>query len=56
MTGSYVDYEILDSSGSEILKYKYNLGQSHAIDDFDEDSVWFYITMVEPIEELDQAV
>ena len=53
MTGSYVDYEILDSSGSEILKYKYNLGQSHAIDDFDEDSVWFYITMVEPIEELD---
>ena len=46
MTGSYVDSP----------KYRYNLGQSHAIDDFDEDSVWFYITMVEPMEELDQAV
>ena len=37
-------------------KYKYNLGQAHAIDDFDEDSVWFYITMVSPLEELDSVV
>lgn len=36
--------------------YKYNIGQAHAIDDFDEDSVWFYITMVEPIEDLNQVV
>ena len=38
------------------LKYKYNLGQAHAIDDFDEDSVWFYITMVSPLEQLDSVV
>ena len=37
-------------------KYKYNLGQAHSIDDFDEDSVWFYITMVSPLEELDSIV
>ena len=41
---------------SEELKYKYNLGQAHAIDDFDEDSVWFYITMVSPLEELDSVI
>ena len=45
-TGSYID------SG----KYTYNLGQAHAIDDFDEDSVWFYITMVEPVENLEQVI
>ena len=44
-TGSYV------AKDDDWFKYKYNLGQSHAIDDFDEDSVWFYITMVEPLEE-----
>ena len=38
------------------MKYKYNLGQAHAIDDFDEDSVWFYITMVSPLEELDSVI
>ena len=41
---------------SQELKYKYNLGQAHAIDDFDEDSVWFYITMVSPLEELDSVI
>lgn len=41
---------------SEELKYKYNLGQAHAIDDFDEESVWFYITMVSPLEELDSVI
>ena len=45
-TSSYVDSE----------KYEYNLGQAHAIDDFDEDSVWFYITMVSPLEQLDSVV
>jgi hypothetical protein len=44
-TGSYVD-----------SSYRYNIGQSHAIDDFDEDSVWFYITMVEPVEDVNQVV
>lgn len=44
-TGSYIGGD-----------YKYNLGQAHAIDDFDEDSVWFYITMVEPIEDLNQVI
>ena len=44
-TGSYIGDD-----------YKYNLGQAHAIDDFDEDSVWFYITMVEPIEDLNQVI
>ena len=43
MTGSYVNSP----------KYQYNLGQAHAIDDFDEDSVWFYITMVEPMDQID---
>ena len=38
------------------IKYEYNLGQQHAIDDFDEDSVWFYITMVSPLEELDSVI
>ncbi len=38
------------------LKYKYNLGQAHAIDDFDENSVWFYITMVEPIDDSEQVI
>lgn len=56
------DYMPPDSSESgfvgdrDELKYKYNLGQAHAIDDFDEDSVWFYITMVSPLEELDSVV
>ena len=45
-TGSYIDSS----------KYRYNLGQAHAIDDFDEDSVWFYITMTEPVENLEQVV
>ena len=36
----------------DTAKYTYNIGQAHAIDDFDEDSVWFYITMVEPVDEL----
>lgn len=43
-------------SPSSSLKYRYNLGQSHAIDDFDEDSVWFYITMVSPLEDLNQVI
>ena len=58
-TGSYVDLKVGDynpDSDSEELKYEYNLGQYHAIDDFDEDSVWFYITMVEPIEEMNQVI
>ena len=38
------------------MKYKYNLGQAHSIDDFDEDSVWFYITMLSPLEELDSVI
>ena len=38
------------------IKYTFNLGQQHALDDFDEDSVWFYITMVSPLEELDNVV
>ena len=38
------------------IKYPYNLGQQHAIDDFDEDSVWFYITMVSPLEQLDSVI
>ena len=38
-TGSYV------LKDDDTFKYRYNLGQSHAIDDFDENSVWFYITM-----------
>ena len=46
MTGSYVNSP----------KYKYNIGQAHAIDDFDEGSVWFYITMVEPVDQIDQVV
>lgn len=44
-TGSFLD-----------SKYAYNIGQAHAIDDFDEDSVWFYITMVEPLDDLNQVV
>lgn len=58
-TGSYVELTLGKydpESQSTQLKYKYNLGQSHAIDDFDEDSVWFYITMVSPLEELDSVV
>lgn len=43
-------------SSSTALKYPYNLGQAHAIDDFDEDSVWFYITMVSPLDELDSVI
>ena len=52
-----------DKTGTSLLpgeygnfKYKYNLGQSHAIDDFDEKSVWFYITMVEPLDEQDDVI
>jgi hypothetical protein len=56
-TGSYVDLKIdqysHERTQSRALKYTYNIGQSHAIDDFDEDSVWFYITMVSPLEDLD---
>ena len=37
-------------------EYKYNLGQAHAIDDFDDGSVWLYITMVSPLEELNQVI
>ena len=58
-TGSFVGLKVGDynpSSSSTALKYSYNLGQAHAIDDFDEDSVWFYITMVEPLEELNQVI
>lgn len=58
-TGSYLrlkvnEYSPESEDGS--LKYRYNLGQSHAIDDFDEDSVWFYITMTEPVENLEQVL
>lgn len=61
-TGSYVDLKVgnynpqSESDESDELKYKYNLGQAHAIDDFDEDSVWFYITMVSPLDELNQVI
>lgn len=58
-TGSYVGLKLKDystTSTSSALKYTYNLGQAHAIDDFDEDSVWFYITMVSPIENLEQVI
>ena len=58
-TGSYINLTIGKydpNSSSSAPKYTYNLGQSYAIDDFDEDSVWFYITMVEPIEELNQVI
>ena len=44
-TGSYVDGD-----------YSYNLGQAHAIDDFDEDSVWFYITMTRPVDDMPQVL
>ena len=37
-------------------EYKYNLGQAHAIHDFDDGSVWLYITMVSPLEELNQVI
>ena len=46
MTGSYV--------GSD--KYEYCLGQSHSIDDFDDESVWFYITMVKPLNEMEEVI
>ncbi len=49
-TGSY----LLKDDGA--FKYNHNLGQAHAIDDFDEDSVWFYITMVEPLEGQEEVV
>ena len=49
-TGSYIGK---DNDG---FKYPFNLGQTHAIDDFDEDSVWFYITMVEPTPEEDRVL
>lgn len=54
--GLGVDEYNPDSTSNGELKYKYNLGQAHAIDDFDEGSVWFYITMVSPLEELDSVV
>ena len=49
-TGAYID---VNSSNP---KYEYNLGHSHAIDDFDDESVWFYITMTSPIEEQEQVI
>ena len=58
-TGSYIDLKVGNynpRSESDALKYRYNLGQAHAIDDFDEDSVWFYITMVSPLDELNQVI
>lgn len=59
-TSSYVDLTVNKykpgATTAGALKYKYNLGQAHAIDDFDEDSVWFYITMVSPIEDLEQVI
>ena len=61
-TGSYVDLTIgkykENPTSQELskLKYTYNLGQAHAIDDFDENSVWFYITMVSPIEDMEKVV
>lgn len=45
-----------DKTGAYIDGKKYLLGQSHAIDDFDEGSVWFYVTMTEPLEDLNQVV
>jgi hypothetical protein len=53
-TGSYLEKVAVGEN--ETFKYTYNLGQRHAIDDFDEESVWFYITMVSPIEELESVV
>jgi hypothetical protein len=60
-TGSYVglgknDYNPVADGSSNPIKYTYNLGQAHAIDDFDENSVWFYITMVDPLDEVNQVV
>ena len=48
----------MDKTGSYLGsgKYAYNIGQAHAIDDFDEDSVWFYITMTEPVENLEPVI
>lgn len=43
------DIDSLNKTGT-FYGYEYNIGQAHAIDDFDENSVWFYITMVRPIE------
>lgn len=54
--GLTVDKYRPDAYYTNQLHYRYALGQAHAIDDFDEDSVWFYITMVSPIEDLDQVV
>lgn len=59
-TGAYVGLSV-DTYNISIHEntqpvYKYNLGQAHAIDDFDEDSVWFYITMVEPLEDMNQVI
>lgn len=49
-TSSYVD--AIENYTNE-LKYEYNIGQRHAIDDYDDDSVWLYITMTDPIEPLE---
>ena len=49
------DFDFTGSYGNSST-YKYNLGQAHAIDDFDEDSVWFYITMVTPVEQLERVI
>lgn len=46
LTGTYCDW----------YKYKYNLGQAHAIDDFDDGSVWMYITMLSPRSDYSQVV
>ena len=58
-TGSYIesaDSELDDEVQDSEFKYPYNLGQAHAIDDFDEGSVWLYITMVEPTDQLEPVV
>ena len=39
-----------NKTSTYINDYEYNIGWRHAIDDFDEESVWMYITMTIPVE------
>lgn len=45
-----------NKSGTHLGGYRYNLGWRHSIDDFDENSVWLYITMTTPIEEQNTVI
>lgn len=50
------DYDAPIMCYDKTLKYEYNLGHRHSIDDYDDESVWFYITMVSPIEDIGHAI